>query len=348
MAKIEKDQISFSKWQDLLFSLKRGKGHQFSFWRNRFLYWDFMPKHQMLPDFPDHVDIEVSTLCNMKCPMCYTRTDIFKANVNKTFMPLELYKKIIDECASRNVFSIRLSLRGESFIHPDIIEMAWYAKKAGIKEVSSLTNLLAITPEMFEEMVKMEFDWLTISFDGLGEEYERIRKPAKFAEAYEKIQKFKRIKDEYGAVKPVIKVQAIWPSIEKNPKAFLEAMNPYVDMVASNPLSDNFGTVEYEYVDDLCCEVPYQRMLVTAEGKVPLCVNDDYELEIVGDVTKESLHSIWHGTAMTQARAQHKLKGGYKSLKCCCQCYKARAMESATEETSDGKTVEVYRFKTKD
>ena len=81
--------------------------------------------------------------------------------------------------------------------------MTRYAKEKGILEVSTLTNGLRLNPEQFEEMVDAGLDWLTISFDGMGETYERIRKPAKFDDAVEKIRQYDAIKKRRGTQKPV-------------------------------------------------------------------------------------------------------------------------------------------------
>jgi len=118
---------------------------------------------------------------------------------------------IIDQCAQENIFSIRLSFRGEVFIHPNIVDIIKYAKKKGIREVSILTNNLALTPEKFEDVMKAGLDWLTISFDGTNETYEPIRKPAIFAESYKKIKDYKKIKERNHSIKPVIRIQSVWP-----------------------------------------------------------------------------------------------------------------------------------------
>jgi wyosine [tRNA(Phe)-imidazoG37] synthetase (radical SAM superfamily) len=55
-------------------------------------------------------------------------------------MDFELYKKGIDECAENELYSIRLSWRGESTLNPKLVDMIAYAKKRGIKEVSFITN----------------------------------------------------------------------------------------------------------------------------------------------------------------------------------------------------------------
>ena len=54
----------------------------------------------------------------------------------------------------------------------------------------------------------------------------------------EKIKKYQEIKKQLGVKKPVIKVQAIWPSISQNVEEFYNIFNPITDQIASNPLID--------------------------------------------------------------------------------------------------------------
>ena len=144
--KINKGQFNLSKWDELKFSYKRGRGYLLGYLLNRFR-WHYYPRLRYVSKFPDHVDVEISTHCNMYCPMCYTRTEEFKNSVKRQFMSFDLFKKIIDECASYNTFSIRISLRGEPFIHKEVIKMIRYAHDKGIKEIEDLAYLIAWMPE---------------------------------------------------------------------------------------------------------------------------------------------------------------------------------------------------------
>ena len=75
---------------------------------------------------------------------------------------------------------------------------------------------------MFKELMEAGIDWITISFDGLHETYEKIRRPAKYERAVEKIANYAQIKKDAGRVKMVIKIQSILPAIEKDPQAFYD------------------------------------------------------------------------------------------------------------------------------
>lgn len=321
----------------------RGRGHLFRFIQNR-MKWHIYPRLNILPKFPDHVDIEASSACNMRCPMCFTITDEYKKNVKLTVMKFDLYKKIVDECVEHGAFSIRLSWRGEPTLNPNFVEMARYAKARGIKEVSSLTNALELTPKMFEELVDIGLDWLTISFDGMGKTYEEIRAPAKFDEAVAKIRTFHEIKQRKGSVKPVVKIQGVWPAVKENPQAFYDTFRGIVDQVAVNPLLDYLRKdSERVYRKNFTCPVIWQRLAVGADGKVPFCIHDELSHHIVGDVNKQSIFEIWNGPLLREARDAHLRHEGVQKYEACAQCFMPRASQPVTSTVS-GRLVTVMNM----
>ena len=313
------------------FNYHRARGHLARFAMNR-VRWHVYPRLRLTPSFPDHVDIEASSACNMRCPMCFTVTDAFKANVKLTTMSWALYTKIVDECVAEGAFSVRLSWRGEPTLNPRFVEMARYAKERGIKEVSSLTNALRLTPEMFEELVDIGMDWLTISFDGMGETYNRIRKPARFDEAVAKIRRFHEIKERRRSAKPVVKIQGVWPAVKENPQAFYDTFRGIVDQVAVNPLLDYLRKDrDVVYRKNFTCPVLWQRLAVGADGKVGLCAHDEIGHHIVGDVTTQSISEIWNGPALRAARAAHVKHLGVQTYSACAECFLPRASAPVTE-----------------
>ena len=189
--------------------------------------WYTNPDQKIVEDWPLHVDLELVSRCNLKCPMCPTLLPIFQElrvdPSTKGLMNKELAKKIITEIAG-HVFSLRLSWVGESTLHPDLISILKFAKESGIPEVSFLTNGARLTESLFRELMKEGLDILTISVDGLNETYEKIRAPIKFDTIKQKIELFSSIKKSAGNSKPLLKIQSIWPAIENNPKEFESAI----------------------------------------------------------------------------------------------------------------------------
>jgi radical SAM protein with 4Fe4S-binding SPASM domain len=310
--------------------------------------WTTYARDQHVSEYPLLVDVELSSTCNLKCPMCYTVTEEFKRKVNTGFMGFDLYRKIIDEIGDK-VPALRLSLRGEPTLHEYFVESIRYAKSKGIREVSFLTNGSKMAPRFFEQVLEAGADWITISFDGLGETYESIRRPLKFDRVFQRIKDIKRIKDQHRSPKPVIKVQSIWPAIRENPTAYYETFAPLVDLVAYNPLIDYLGKDrDIVYEDDFSCPQLYQRLVVGSEGIVMMCANDEENTVIVGDVRNETIHEIWHGESLKRTRDLHKQRKGFLESKVCRACYLPRLTEDTEIASVQGREFIVRNYVNRD
>lgn len=284
--------------------------------------WNNNPKDNIVNDYPIHVDVELASICNLRCPMCYTITAEFKEKVNTKLMSWDLYTKVIDEIGAAGVYSIRLSLRGESFLHKKIIDAVKYAKSKGIKEVSTLTNSVKLDEKMFKEIMDAGIDWITISVDGMGEIYEKIRHPAKFDRLLEKLANFKKIKEESNKVKPVIKVQSILPAIESDPDAFYDTFKPITDMVSANPLIDfHDDKSSLPKIQNFVCPQIYQRLVVGADGLCMMCTNDENEHHVVGDANITTIKEIWTGKKMQEIRDLHRKHLAIHTVHACKNCY---------------------------
>jgi MoaA/NifB/PqqE/SkfB family radical SAM enzyme len=205
--------------REALFEQCRGDGWESEYAAYR-RNWSECSKQQLVSEYPLLVDVELSSVCNLACPMCCTINDEFKQQVNATRMDWALYKKIIDEIGDK-VPAIRLSLRGEATLHTKFIEAIKCAKDHGAKEVSTLTHGGKLTLSYFRKIAEAGMDWITISIDGTGAVYERIRKPLKFDDLLSKIKVIKQYKKEHKLKRLVIKVQGIWPTIaESDPDTY--------------------------------------------------------------------------------------------------------------------------------
>lgn len=305
------------------FEVCRGAGWETEYAEYR-SNWAKFATEQIVSDYPLLVDIELSSVCNLHCPMCYTITDEFKRQVNATRMDWDLYARIIDEIGGK-VPAIRLSLRGEATLHKKFVEAIRYAKDRGIKEVSMLTHGGKLTPDFFRQIAEAGIDWITISADGIGATYEEVRKPLKFNDLLEKLQAIKDMKAANGWLRPVIKVQGIWPAIKENPQAYYDTFAPLTDLVAFNPLIDYLGNDSHiEYLENFTCPQQYQRLVIGADGRVMKCSNDEENREVIADLKNETVHQIWHGEKMQQVRELHQRPRGFMESEVCRRCYLPR------------------------
>src|SRR3954453_3578089 len=76
------------------------------------------------PGLPEIVQIESTNLCNAKCVFC-PRDDMHR---KQGVMSVELFKKIVDECAELNITHVRVHNYGEPFMDRNLVEKVRYAK----------------------------------------------------------------------------------------------------------------------------------------------------------------------------------------------------------------------------
>lgn len=334
-------KVQFSlntKERDLLLEAKRGKGKEFSY--EQFKYqWDVYPKIRKVPDFPLNVDIEVSSVCNLKCDHCFRQyLDVGKQGL----MDFDLYKTIADECGRNKLFTLKFSMRGEPTLNPKIVEMVEYAKRKGIKEVWINTHGGNLTEEMVRGFCEAKLDWITMSFDGLGKMYESIRKPLKYKESLERLKMLRRFRDKYHP-DMILNVQTVWSAIRENPQEYLNIMEPIVDRIAYN--SDmNFKEIMLVPDEDFICPRLWQRIAICSNGDYLKCPSDFKKLEVLGNVSTMSIKDAWD-ILQEQQRHLH-LKGYIKLSQVCRECHHGCKKVKRTVEVA-GEVSEDYNYEFK-
>lgn len=267
------------------------------------LKWHYYPKHFIVPSFPTHIDIEASSACQLRCPMCKT-TEMYKSNVIFSgVMDLDLYKKIIDDCTNEPLYSIKLSWRGEPLLNPNIVEMISYAKNKRIKDIAFLTNGERLNPKLTEEMINAGLDWISISVDGKGEIYNKIRKPAIFEETVEKIRNIRYYRERTKKRKPLIRIQSVHSAIKGKELEFLKFFDGIADKV--NFIADQKRSInekDYRLDPYYICPSPWQRMCISWDGKVVQCYGDYMEGNILNNVKEKNIKKIWHDKPFSELR----------------------------------------------
>jgi radical SAM protein with 4Fe4S-binding SPASM domain len=330
-----------------LFSQHLASGWEDTYQEYRRL-WEELPVRKEVRDYPLLVDLELSSRCNLACPMCPTVTQEF---IDKRVKPYKkgtldfgLAKKIIDEIAGK-VFALRLSWVGEPTLHPKFVEIIRYAKQKGIQEVSFLTNGTKFLPAYFRKVAEAGADWITISIDGMGETYNAIRAPLRFEETLEKIRAMKEYKEKRGLKKPVIKIQGVWPAVRENPEAFYNTFEPIVDLVAFNPLIDYLhNDKDIVYEENFSCPQHYQRLVIASNGSAAMCSNDDNVTVVLGNAFEQTIHEIWHGKEMQRVREIHAKKDGFKQIPACAHCYYPRKTVADELATINGRDVRIENY----
>ena len=289
------------------------------------------------------VDIEIASICDLACPFCYREYIVTPDKIINE----ELCYNLIDQAASLKVPSMKFNWRGEPLLNPKIYDYINYAKKKGILETIINTNATNLNQKNSERLIESGLDMMIYSFDGGSKKtYEKMR-PGRFKEnlfekVYENIKNFKKIKDSKNSFFPFTKIQMILTKDTFNEvESFYNLFSQYVDDVSVNQYSERGGEISdlsendkknYEnlinkynlsndtpYMKDVdgnlsislgreACKQPFQRLLVTYEGKVAMCCYDWGANHTIGYSDKKAFNNENEYHEITE-KIKNKKKG---------------------------------------
>jgi radical SAM protein with 4Fe4S-binding SPASM domain len=172
------------------------------------------------------------------------------------------------------------------------------------------TNGIPYTPERIREIILAGLDRVIISMDGATKEtYEKIRVRASYEKLVENVKLFWKIRNELGRVRPFIRIQMVRMKDNAHEvQQFMEMWKPYVDDLrildaySASLQSRSLAVGDQVPIGRARCPQPWQRMIVSRDGKVLPCCSDWNREWIIGDATKEDLASIWKGKRMAKLR----------------------------------------------
>ena len=281
--------------------------------------WDENPKNLEAGGFPLHLDIEVTSSCNLKCPFCATTYSKF----NNGYMKWETAKKILDEAGEKGLYACKFNFRGEPLLHKELGRFIKYAKDKGIIDVFFNTNAVFLTEEKARMLIDTGLDRLTISFEGFDKTvYERNRVGANFEEVVANIERLRSLRDKLGVSKPKIRVQTVLiPELKDHMDDYVAFWEDRVDQVSYNDMEPSVDTVLQrirQVKSTWICPFPYQRMTIMWDGTVTACKNDYNGKLALGNVNHDSLEKCWIHSLKT-LREQHR-KGLGHEIQACREC----------------------------
>lgn len=286
----------------------------------------------LLEDFPLHLDIAITNVCNLECTFCARTVRVEENRWRKAqHMNFELFKKIIDEAVELGTFSINLNLLNEPLVHPELSRMVRYAKDKGIVDVFFHSHGGLLTEKNAEKLLESGLDRLLVSIDSpYKEKYNKIRVLSDFDLVVNNLKKFKEMRDNKGQLNPVIRVSFIqFPDVSKEEiddakKFFLEFSDAIGFQQYVDPRKEIGKDVKYSdnYKSDFICHQPFTRLSIIEDGRVsPCCLDYDQQL-VIGDVSKQSLKSIWESSQLNSIRNILK-NGEFYKIPACATCERA-------------------------
>ncbi|MCJ7579682.1 MAG: radical SAM protein [Candidatus Aminicenantes bacterium] len=276
------------------------------FFRLLRLYFHYNKKSSKLPYSPVRLWVELTSLCNYRCIMCPNK------EMNKEahgYMDFALYKKIIDE-AAEFAFDVNLAHRGESLLHPQIVDAILYAKSKGLF-TRLHTNGSLLTEELAHKILESGLDRLSFSFDGFDKAaYESTRVGGNFEKTLQNIIRFLEIKKEKKSKKPNTSIEVI--HFEDNLR--LQAKNDFeakfkdlqLDSFVIKDLHNWAGEMKKGRTSAhySACTFPWNALVVFWDGTVLPCTQDFFGHYTLGNVNETHLLDIWNNDKSTHLRSK--------------------------------------------
>ena len=288
--------------------------------------WVQIAKNWTVTDFPMHLDIEIGSQCNLKCPMCM-RNQLKMPNIQMTTRD---WLDIIGEaCSYKDLYAIKPNYRNEPTLNKDLPDMLQLGIHYGIKEIIMNTNgnfNHHLIPKIAKNLTEIAF-----SVDAFTEEtYNKVRPGGNFNKVKENIRRFILARDHINQALRVRVAFVIQEANQHEAGDFLDFWKGQgVDKIVINECYDPGSKGNYDGIrthwtqqEDFVCPQIFQRLVICSNGNVLPCCGSYDESLMLGNVFQEprnSLYDIWHGPTMTYLRALHTT-GRFKDNPTCRKC----------------------------
>jgi hypothetical protein len=263
---------------------------------------------------PDIVQIESTNLCNAKCVFC-PRDEMHR---RQGVMDMDLFRKIVDECAALGITHVRVHNYGEPFLDKQLVEKVRYAKAQGIAEVGMISNGSLIDEEVARGMIDAGLDAINISVDASGKEtFESTRVNLKYDDVIENIRRLVRLRDERGRTRPKLILSFVRQGNSADEQAFIDEWGQIADKIHVTDLHNWAGTLNTESDVRFPCYRLWLTFTVLWDGRVSLCCADFDGRHVLGDLRTSTIAQVWNSAAYRSVRRQHLESGGPEICRSC-------------------------------
>ena len=284
--------------------------------------YNLYPDLKILEKYPPNIQVEITSVCNLRCVMCFQADKTFsaKSKGHMGFMKFDLFKKIIDEVEG-NLEAVTFASRGEPTLHPELDRFLKYCnnKFLGLK---LNTNATLLNEEKIHTLLSSDLQYLVLSIDEKNKKnYEKIRVNADFDKIMKNLNLLKTIREKnYKNTKLKIRVSGV----KINKQQDINDMNNFYKEFSDEVALVNYVPWESTYdnpineIKETCSEL-YRRMFLWWDGKVNPCDYDYKSTLSKWNINNETISSVWNSEYYNNIRTLHNEKKR-KSLTPCNKC----------------------------
>lgn len=274
------------------------------------------------PAVPLNVDIELASICNLKCPFCFYGEAAWNERMEKVaddgrrlkrFMDTDMAIAIIDDAAAIGVPALKFNWRGESTLHPDYTHILSYARgkiSRGASARPAFMDLLVNTNGNCKSGALRGLMMATkvmISLDStVPTTYAKMRVQGDFGLAMHTCRELIRLKHPNLWIRRVITKDNRDEPFAANLRSMLGKGGFKIAEHFAFDRGDSKHALHEAQYDRTYCGYPSQRIMVASNGDCyPCCVDTDGTMP-VGKFSPAypNLSAIWHGDRMRTLRAE--------------------------------------------
>ncbi len=266
---------------------------------------------------PRAVRFELTNRCNLKCTMCPQPEKMQRAKVD---LDLALFRRFLE--TNPGVEEVDLFNWGEPLLHPRVLDFVAEASSRGLY-TRLVTNAVLLDERRAEGLIRAGLREILFSFDGVGEDFERIRGiPADRPLA--NVKRFLDARRRLGAsVRTGINITHSPWNRGKVEDAAAELAALGVEAVLVQPAEDYSPA----YRRRVPCFEPYRYAVVLSDARVvPCCVDFDGELEFGNLAEETDLRRLYNAQRIRSLR--RRLRSPDAMPRLCSECsFKVPAAE---------------------
>ncbi|MBO4616105.1 MAG: radical SAM protein [Lachnospiraceae bacterium] len=308
---------------------------------NYLLDFSYRNRFKRVLGYPSGIMFEPYSDCNYSCPLCPIGLKTLKRE--KREMSFSEFKRFLGPL-KWTVEYITLYHFGEPFLSSCIDDIVEYCKRYNIS-VQISTNGSIFKQEVLKRLFVAGLDRLIISIDTPNEnQYTVYRRGGNFAKVEDNIKKMTILRNEVhsntrivlqymlmkdnedvekmqthgkelGADEVLIKTVGIGTSVQdiESAKKFLP----------ENDIHSRYSKVDTTQIvakdSGFICQYVWKRMLVCSDGTCTVCVRDQKNEVIVGNLKEEkTLRRIWNNSNYKKVREKAKKEMIYPTM--CMRC----------------------------
>ncbi|HMY56968.1 MAG TPA: radical SAM protein [Pseudomonadota bacterium] len=274
---------------------------------------------------PVHLKLELTNYCNLSCPMCPHQS--MQRPVG--YMSPALFRRIISQAVPELEFAYVHHL-GESLFHGRIGELIAYGARAGVSMGLS-TNATFLDERKALALLDSGLRFLVISLDANSpQSYEKMRSGGEFQKTVRNIERLLELRPLRSPSLHVV-VQLIisaynqhevsefarrWPNevVIKEARDWAGQVSLSSLLPRSRALGQSFPLERPQVLPmdapslQSPCRLPFGELTVLWDGKVVPCANVFEHVNLLGDLSVQSLDEVWNGAPIMALRQAHHRK----------------------------------------